>query len=264
MATSVQQRAAQRGFPVFDYAGMTGQGALQDATALPASAGLPDAPYTNPNTDPGSVPASLPQPEEYQLGLTLWGLSGSLNPDNTPRTHAAPFADPAALAVGDAEGTHDPTFNGYAIRNPGSSQSEVGTQAFIRQGRNQGQGSGETNLQPITGQIRSNAGYDAVQGYGGGGPGPGGVNTPQGPTTDDMTFDGETYHNVMVSTAETEFLSPAATQFIVSAPEFPAYAPSFDVPTASVRTQAIIPTDTPAQGPPVGSGADTYASSFWS
>ena len=264
MPRPIQQRAAQRGFPVFDYAGMTGQGALQDSTALPASAGLPNAPYTNPNVDPASVPASLPEPQEYQLGLSLWGLSGSVNPDNTPRTHAAPFADPAALAVGDTEGTHDPTFTGYAIRNPGSSQSEVGTVATMRQGREQGQGSTADNLQPLTGQVRSNAGYDAVQGYGGGGPGSGGVNSPQGPHTDDMTFSGETYHNVMVSTAETEFLSPSADQFIVTAPEFPGYMPTFDVPTASVRAQDIIPTDTPAQGPAVGSGLDAYASSFWS
>ena len=64
-----------------------------------------------------------------------------------------------------------------------------------------GQGSAADTLQPLTGQIRSNAGLDAVQGYGGGGPGPGGVNVPQGPTTEVMTFGGYTFHDLLVSAA---------------------------------------------------------------
>lgn len=258
MATSIYQRAAQRGFPVFDYAGQTGQGALQDATAPPPAAGLPSAPWTDPNTDPGSVPATLPPPQEYVLGLALWGLPGAPNPDNTPRTHAAPLADPAELAAGEGTDLHASPFTGVDVRH------SPGAKLKMAQGRVQGQGSSADTLQPLTGQIRSNAGYDAVQGYGGGGPGPGGVNSVQGPATDDMTFSGQTYHNVFVNAAEVPFLTPAADQFIVTAPEFPPYAPTFDGPTATVRAQDVTATDTPAQGTAVASGVPAYVTSFWS
>lgn len=258
MPQNIYQRAAGRGFPVFDFAGQSGQGALQDATAKPPRAGLPGAAWTDPNTDPGSVPAQLPPPEEYALGLTLWGLPGAPNPDNTPRTHAAPHADPAALALGEGDDFHAPLFTGVAVRQ------DVGTRPRMRQGRTGGQGSTADTLQPLTGQIRSQAGYDAVQGYGGGGPGPGGVNSQQGPATDDMTFGGETYHNVFVSAGEVPLMVPDADQFIVTAPEFPAYAASFDAPTASVQAQDTPPADVPAQGPPAGAGQlPAYAASFW-
>lgn len=258
MAQPIAARAAQRGFPVFDFAGQTGQGALPDSTAPPPAAGLPTAPWTDPNNDPASVPAALALPEPYVLGQPLWGLPAGINPDDTPRTHAAPFADPAQLAVGDTDGTHGPVFNGPAVRhNPA-------TLSTMLQDRVRGQGSAADTLQPLTGQIRSMGGYDAVQGYGGGGPGPGGVNTPQGPATDDMTFGGYTYHNVTVNAAEVPFLVPSASQFIATAPELPPYAPSFDGPTAAVQAQGVIAADTPAQGPPLAAPVPAYTGSFWS
>jgi hypothetical protein len=257
MAQPIAARAAQRGFPVFDFAGQTGQGALPDSTAPPAVAGLPTAPWTDPNTDPASVPAVLPPPQEYVLGLTLWGLPAAANPDDTPRTHAAPFADPAQLAAGDDDGTHGPLFNGPAARQPA-------TLSAMLQGRVEGQGSTADTLQPLSGQIRSMGGYDAVQGYGGGGPGPGGVNDPQGPATDQMTFGGYTYHDVMVSAAEVPFLVAAADQFIATAPELPPYMPTYDGPTATVYAQNVIAADTPAQGPPLAAPVPAYATSFWS
>jgi len=256
MARSVYARAQARGFPVYDFSGQTGQGTLPDSTAPPASAGLPAAPWTDPNTDPASVPAGLPVPEEYQLGLSMWGLPGAGNPDDTPRTHAAPITDPALLAAGVDDGTHGPLFTGVAERQPV-------TLAHMRQGRQGGQGSSADTLQPLTGQIRSMGGYDAVQGYGGGGPGPGGVNDPQGPHTDLMTFGGETYHNVFVSAAEKPFLTADAIQFIASAPELPPYMPTYDVPTASVSAQQAVGTDTPAQGPVLASAVPAFATSFW-
>lgn len=260
MAQSVYQRTAARGFPVYDYGGQSGQGTLPDSTAGPARAGLPNAAWTDPNTDPGSVPAVLPAPEEFQLGLTMWGLPGALNPDNTPRTHAAPIADPTSPAyIQDATAAHGPVFTGVAERQPVAL-------AAMRQGRQGGQGSSADTLQPLAGQIRSNAGYDAVQGYGGGGPGPGGVNDPQGPTTDLMTFAGETYNGgpgTFVSAAEKPFLTADAAQFIASAPELPPYAPTFDAPTTSVSAQQAVGTDTPAQGPAVGTGTPAYLTSFW-
>jgi hypothetical protein len=260
MAQSVVARAAARGFPVYDYGGQTGIGALPDSTARPPSAGLPIAPWTDPNSDPGSVPAVLPAPQEYQLGLTMWGLPAAANPDDTPRTRAAPFADPAQLAVGEDDGTHGRLFTGVAVRQPVAL-------ARMRQGRVAGQGSTADTLQPLTGQIRAQAGYDAVQGYGGGGPGPGGVNDPQGPATDLMTFSGEVYRGspgTFVSAAEKPFLSTDAVQFIASAPEFPSYMPTWNAPTSAVSAQDVTGVDTPAQGPPASQGTPAYAASFWS
>ena len=258
MPRPVAARAARRGFPVFDFAGQTGQGRLPDSTAPPAKAGLPAAPWTDPNTDLGSVPAVLPPPEEYVLGLSLWGLPAAANPDDTPRTHTAPLADPALLAAGEGTDLHAGLFTGAAERH------HPGANLAMRQGRAGGHGSSADTLQPLTGQIRSQAGYDAVQGYGGGGPGPGGVNEPQGPATDQMIFGGETYHNVMVSAAEVPFLVAGTDQFIAAAPEFPPYAASFDGPTASVRAQDVVGADVPDQGPPAGqSPVPAYATSFW-
>jgi hypothetical protein len=257
MPQPVAARAARRGFPVFDFAGQSGQGALQDATAPPAVAGLPTAPWTDPNTDPASVPAAMPPPEAYVLGASLWGLPGAANPDNTPHTHAAPLADPALLADGEGFDLHAGLFTGVAERQPW-------TQPSMAQDRVEGQGSIADTLQPLTGQIRVNAGYDAVQGYGGGGPGPGGVNEPQGPVTDEMMFGGYTYHNIMVSAAEVPFLVPDAVQFIASAPELPPYAPTWDAPTTSVLAQDVISADMPAQGPALPATVPASATSFWS
>jgi len=258
MARSLYARTAARGFPVFDFAGQSGQGALPDSTAPPAKAGLPGAAWTDPNTDPGSVGAVLPPPEEYQLGLTMWGLPGATSPDDTPRTHAAPHADPTVPVgayIAEADAAHGPIFTGVAERQPV-------TLASMRQGRQGGQGSTADNLQHLSGQIRSGAGMDAVQGYGGGGPGPGGVNDPQGPTTNLMDFPGEVY-TPFVNAAEKPFLAADAAQFIASAPELPPYMPTYDVPTANVSAQAAVSTDTPAQGRALGSGVPAYAGSFW-
>lgn len=277
MAQSVRSRALRRGFPVYDFGGQTGQGHLQDATAPPFVAGLPTAPWTDPNQDPASVPATLAPPEDYQLGLSLWGLPGSANPDNSPKPtvpspgtwwdpgtgRSGPMADPALLAKGEFEGTHAPVFNGYQERNAASGESGVGAVTERAQSRVEGSGSSADVEQPLTGQIRSQGGFDAVQGYGGGGPGPGGVNSVQGPTTDDQVFGGETYHGVFLNAAETDFLSPEADQFIVTAPEFPSYAPTFDVPTAAVHAQDVTGADVPAQGPAVASSLPAYATSFW-
>jgi hypothetical protein len=257
MAQSVTARAAGRGFPVFDRSGQSGQGALPDSSAPPPRTGLPTGQWTDPNTDPASVPASMPPPEEYVLGLSMWGLPAAANPDDTPRSHAAPFADPAALAAGEGGDLHAAVFNGPAERRPV-------TLPTMRQSRDGGQGSSADTLQPLTGQVRSNAGYDAVQGYGGGGPGPGGVNSVQGPATDLTVWGGETYHNVTVSAAEVPFLTAGADQFIATAPELPPYMPTYDVPTASVSAQDAVGTDTPAQGPALGAGSGVAAASFWS
>lgn len=262
MAQSVYQRAAGRGFPVYDVSGQSGQGRLQDATAPPGRAGLPSASWTDPEQDPGSVPATLTLPEVYVLGGSLYGLPGALNPDNTPRTHAAPFADPT-IPRGDyyaeAEAAHAGVFTGVAERQPV-------TNGVMRERREGGQGSTADTLEHVTGQLRSNAGFDAVQGYGGGGPGPGGVNDPQGPATDLTVWRGETYTNVFVSAREVPLLVADADQFIATAPELPPYVAMYDGGDVAVHAQDTPAADVPAQGPALAgapAGLPAYVTSFW-
>lgn len=263
MARSLYERAAARGFPVFNASGQTGQGALADSTAPPARAGLPAAAWADPNTDPGSVGAALPLPQEYQLGAGLWGLPAGANPDDgVYGPHGVPMADPTAdeaSYIAEATGAHGPVFNSAAIRH------HPGTLEHMDQGRQGGQGSSAAIQVPLPPPMRALGGFDAVQGYGGGGPGPGGVNEPQGPATDLMTFGGHAFTaDSFVSAGEVPFLSVSADQFIASAPELPPYAPAYDVPTANVSAQAVVAVDTPALGPSLSPGAPgVYVPGFW-
>lgn len=270
MATSVRARAALRGFPVFDASGQSGQGALQDSTAGPARAGLPTASWSDPNQDPGSVPAQLPPPELYMLGGLMWGLPGAANPDNNPKsapgpgspqgnTHAAPIADPT-LPIGDyfaeADATHADVFTGPDFRH------DVGDVRQFALRRSLTEGNSPLTQQKLTGPIRALAGLDGVQGYGGGGPGPGGTNLPE-LTTENRDYPGETY-TTFVSAAEVPFLTADADQFIAYAPELPPFVGVYDVPTANVQAQQPVTTDTPAQGPQLASPAPVGLQSFWS
>lgn len=271
MAQSVTQRAAKRGFPVFSASGQSGQGALQDSTAPPPAAGLPTATWVNPASDPGSVPATLPPPEEYALGLTMWGLPGAANPDNNPKsapdqyspagnTHAAPFADPS-LPVGEyfaeADAAHADIFTGPAVRN------DIGTVTQFGLHRSLTEGNSPLTQQKLTGPIRANAGFDGVQGYGGGGPGPGGTNLPE-LTVEERDYPGQTY-TTFVSAAEVPFLTTDAVQFIAYAPELPPFTGVYDAPTADVSAQDVTTTDTPAQGRPLAPAPASYAyvPGFW-
>lgn len=259
MARSLYARVAGRGWPAYDFSGQTGEGALPDSTAPPQVAGQPAGQWSNPNNDPGYVPEGLAPPAEFMLGEADWSLSGSPNPDNTPRTHAAPMADPT-LPIGEyyaqADATHAATFTGPAERH------KVGTVSDMRSGRELTEGNGASNLQPLTGQIRSQAGFDGVQGYGGGGPGPGGTNLPE-LTVEYRDNPGETY-TTFVSAAEVPFTTFDTTQFIASDQALgPWRGGGFDVPTANVRAQDVVGADIPAQGTALAAGSGISGESFW-
>lgn len=270
---TLQQRVSGRGFPVFDRGGQTGTGALPDSTLTGTSGpGSPDAAWTNPNLDPGSVPATLPPAPEFISG-GLWGLSGGMRPDRQPKsspgiwapegnTHAAPFADPG-LPPGEyaieADAAHAADFGGPDERN------NIPSEAAFRFERTRADGGANSNLQPLSGQIRAQAGFDGVQGYGGGGDGVRGTNAHMPLTTDQQSFPGNGYGaDGYVNAAEVFRQDVEAVQFIPSAPEFgPWLGGGFDVPTASVQAQAVVTADQPAQGPAVGQGWPASASSFW-
>jgi hypothetical protein len=259
VAQSLYARAAARGYPVYDIGGQTGQGALPDSTAPPQVVGQQRGTWSDPNADPGYVPEGLAPPQGFEDD-SFWGglsLPASANPDNTPRGHGAPMADPT-LPVGDyyaeADATHAATFTGPAVRR------DVGTVTAMRTSRDLAEGNGASNQQPLTGPIRGQAGLDAVQGYGGGGPGPGGTNLPE-LTVEQRDYAGETY-KTFVSAAEVPFISVSADQFI---PADQALGPwpggGFDVPTFNVAAQETIGADVPAQGAPLAAAG--ASAGFW-
>lgn len=259
-AQSLYARVAARGFPVFDLGGQSGQGTLPDSTQPGNSGpGEPSGTWTAPNVDTGSVATGLAAPAEFISG-GLWGLSGAMNPDLTPRTHAAPFADPT-LPVGlyyeEADAAHAFTLGGPEERR------NVGTVKQFRLEHLTASGGSASDQQPITGPMRALAGYDAVQGYGGGGDGPGGVNGTMPLTVDQRSYPGELYR-AFVDAAEVDMVVPEAAQFIPNEPSmFPWRGGLFNSPTSTVRAQDPVTADVPAQGPAVGTGLPAYATSFW-
>ena len=262
MATPLQARVAARGFPVYDRSGQSGQGHLPDSTRPGSSVpGEPAGTWTDPNTDPASVGATLAPPQEFIVG-GLWGLSGSQNPDKTPRTHAAPFADPT-LPVGEyyqeADAAHAADFGAYEDRLIQSTKYHRPLDHVL------GEGSGPSNLQPLTGQIRSQAGLDGVQGYGGQGDGPRGTNASMPIAVDQRNYPGKFYAaDAYVNAAEVPLIVTDALQFIASAPEFgPWLGGMYNGPTASVKAQDVTQADSPAMGPPLSQGSPAYVTSFW-
>lgn len=260
MPQSLQARVAGRGYPVFDAAGQSGQGHLPDST-LPSGppVGSADPAWVNPANDPGWQPGTLGPPDALVMG-GMFGLPGGWKLDDTPRTHAAPMADPTlprGIDYIEADATHEPVFNGPEVRRDVGTVAQLG--GFAQQ---LAEGNGQVILAGgIPGQLRGNAPFDAVQGYGGGGKGPGGTNLPE-LTTLDRQFPGETYHNVFVSAAEVPRYDVAALQFIPSdLAQAPWVGGNYDAPTASTAPQGITPADTPDQGTPWTTAAS--ASSFW-
>lgn len=265
MAASLYQRVASRGFPTENIAGQSGQGSLPDST-LPSGpgAGQATATWTNPNLDPGSVPATLPPPEVYvDTSGAMWGLPGGVNPDDTPHTHAAPMADftlPQPEYWAEADATHAPLFSGPQVR------MHPGTLAAFPMERFYGEGGGRSVQDPADGASgKALGGLDAVQGYGGGGAGPGGLNPAMPHVTDQRAYPGETYVNASyVQAAEVPFLVPEVTQFIASAPELPPYSPPYAVPTANVSAQVTTGPDVPATGPALAPETGyVYTPGYW-
>jgi hypothetical protein len=175
-------RTASRGFPVTAVTGeLTGAGALE-------SQGGPLPPQDLSQSDPGryvTLPGytpsqSVPAPSVPLLDGT-WGLPGGTSPDQTPGTHAAPWPGWAGSYAPSPElyALHEESllihardFGALAGRmtSPASAaEPEWDIESF--------RDSGQDALQPVTGQLAAMGGYDATQGYGGGGTGPGGVNS---------------------------------------------------------------------------------------
>jgi hypothetical protein len=312
MPQSLQQRVAGRGFPVYDTSGQSGQGALASSTPLPPRTGLPGDTWINPDEDPAAVPAVMPPPEEYALGLSMWGLPAAASPDSTPHTdeydsgRADPEVFPSAAARGDnghvpvlaagypqgpahaaplispptdeparwaayvqADTARDPRIDSSEeILNPGQPDVDwVGWQGVMRQDHvGPVEGNGQSAQEPMHGQHRALAGLDAVQGYGGGGKGPGGTNLPE-LTEDHRDYPGTFYAaDAFVQAGEVPLNVADAEQFDFRLqPGRAAWTGvGWSYPMTTVRAQDPVTPDVPLQGPPLAAaGGYAYVPGFW-
>jgi len=282
MARSVYDRTAQRGFPVFDASGtQTGAGHLQDVTRLPDRAGVavPGQPY--PHNDPANTPAQLAPPQEFILGLQLWGLPASPRLDSTPHGIEYDTRTPGDIGPGGVSAVvKDPSLDPYPqgpyhdapLMNPGQPVNgrirshSIGFQGRISQDHvGPVEGNGESAQEAdAKGSLRGNSGFDAVQGYGGGGKGAGGTNLPQ-LTTETRNYPGTFYaHDAFTSAAEVPHLDAEASQFIQSQPGMaPWTGGMFSFPLAGTHAQDIIPADVPLQGPPVAASSGGLLPPAW-
>lgn len=320
MAQSVYDRTANRGFPVFDSTGTyTGTGHLQDVTRLPDRAGVPVPGQPYPHNDPANVPAQLAAPEEFILGLSLWGLPAMPSMDNTPHGveydqvmpgdigpggvaavlsdpnldpypkgpyHDAPLIDPGlAASQGElstgyryeadlqADATRLPQIDSSEeILNPGQPlNARITSHAVGFQGRMKQDHVGpvegndpDRRQEKAAGSLRGNSGFDSVQGYGGGGKGPGGTNLPQ-LTEDHRDYPGSFYsHDAFTSAAEVPHLDAEAAQFIMNQPGMaPWTGDMWSAPLTQTHAQDVLPADIPLQGQPVAASTGGLLPPVW-
>lgn len=161
-------RVQSRGFPSTVADGLTGAGALdsQGHPRPPQQLGLIESGATS------TLPGYQPDPVAELGGMSLlegwFGLPGGVNPDDTPRTHAAPgpgwagsYDSPELLQVHEnSVAIHSADFGalGQRITSPNGL-----AQPAVDQWR--ANDPGETVLEPVTGQLQAMGGRDAVQGY---------------------------------------------------------------------------------------------------
>ena len=241
---------------------------------------------------------------DWILDAPLWGLPGGTRPDELPRTesdglppqgprlpasgtlefgqyqgglemptHAAPFPN---LPMGnpydhaqvieyfeEENAIHGVNFGGHRQRNdiPQLKQIPGWSHLPVNDG-------GSTDLQPLTGPIRSQAGLDAVQGYGGGGPGPGGTNDAHawGYWQDQAEYPVD-ITPVIVSAGEVPFRTELPQMFVASdqtvgGPRTIDFG--YVAPTVNTIPQAPYEPSPVLSGGPLAAGDPAYAGSFWS
>lgn len=192
MATGLAGRVAARGFPVSAYA--------SDAPEVVAQAARESQGGT---ADPAHGEITWGQPPTTLSGFELEPVAGVgvgvladidgpgelTDPDQSPgygpgtlRSHAAPWpgwagsyhdADAIAELHENSRSIHGVDFGGQQLQDFGPGQSPGGAELPMDPSGTEDYG--ESNQAPLTGPQRVLGGRDAVQGYGGGGSGPGGV-----------------------------------------------------------------------------------------
>jgi len=169
MAGGLYGRVAARGFPSVVAAGLTGQGSLE-------SQGGPQDPVhgqastvDRPSTIAGYEADQVAPYDGILIAEGAFGLSGTVNPDQIPHTHAAPvpgwagsYDDPDLLTVNlNSMEIHSADFGASPGRRHVSAAE--GQEPAYDQWSNLN--TGENVLQTLDGQIRMMGGYDTTQGY---------------------------------------------------------------------------------------------------
>lgn len=162
-------RVQSRGFPSAVAAGVTGAGALDSQGHARGPQDLADSNPDQYSTLPGFEPDRVAELGGVPLLEGWFGLPGSgSNPDQTPRTHAAP--GPGWAGSYDSPELLQVRLNSVAIHSAdfGALEPRITSpnglaQPDIDQWR--ANESGETAQDPVTGQLRAWGGRDRVQGY---------------------------------------------------------------------------------------------------
>lgn len=160
-------RMAARGFPTSVAAGQTGVASLADQGGTVNPAHGQDVPAVNVSTIPG-FPADTVAPITTVLLEGTWGLSGGVDLDRTPETHAAPVpgwagsyapSDDLVTMHENSARIHAADFGDLAPRIEG--HMVEGTWDIVSSNN-----PGESVQQPIRGQLQAMGLSDDVQGYG--------------------------------------------------------------------------------------------------
>lgn len=163
-------RVAARGFPSQVAEGLTGAGALAAQGAPPNPAhGQAVAAHGQFTTLPSYTAGETPPPPVVDLLEGFWGLGGQVtDPDQTPRTHAAPVPGWAGSYTGDeqllivnenANQIHSEDFGGVGRRMDLAGMAEPAMSAWTANTP------GQNVLEPVTGQLQYMGGFDRTQGY---------------------------------------------------------------------------------------------------
>lgn len=192
MASGIYGRVLARGFPV--PAAFSDDAEVVSAAALAAQGGWADPAHgevswgASPSTLTGFA-AEGPGEIGVEIAGDLPGPGELRDPNQTPgygpgtlRTHAAPwpgwagsYHDHDALEVlhGNSREIHAADFGGLKLQDYSPGESPGGT--LLPMDPSGTEDYGDSNQAPLSGAQRVLGGRDAVQGYGGGGSGPGGV-----------------------------------------------------------------------------------------
>lgn len=162
-------RVQSRGFPSTITAGLNGAGALDSQGHARAPQDLADSNPGQYSTLPGYEPDHVAELGGVPLLEGWFGLPGSgSNPDQTPRTHAAPgpgwagsYDSPELLQVHEnSVAIHSADFG--ALRPRITSPNSITQPEFDQWSSNE---PGENVLEPVTGQLQFMGGRDDAQGY---------------------------------------------------------------------------------------------------
>jgi len=161
-------RVQSRGFPSTVTAGMNAAGALDSQGHPRPPQQLGELEHGATSTLPGFEPDTVAELGAVPLLEGWFGLPGTVNPDETPRTHAAP--GPGWAGSYDSPELWQVHENSVAIHSQdfGALEGRITSPGGINQpelDQWEANEPGENVLEPVTGQLQFMGGRDRTQGY---------------------------------------------------------------------------------------------------